>query len=353
MLTISEMDFLHIWDKAARCLPALKNSRIFITGGTGFFGRWLLESLAYAVKHLELQTEVVVLSRNPQLFLQQSPDLQNASWLTWMTGDIKDFIFPEGEFTHIVHAATPASASMNRDQPLLMLDTITKGTRRVLEMARLCQVQHFLFASSGAVYGKQPIGCLNIPETYIGTTDPTQLDSAYAVGKLYAEHLCSQYAKQYHLPITIARCFAFVGPYLPLTTHFAIGNFIANALAGEPIHVLGDGTACRSYLYAADLAVWLWTLLCFGQTDTAYNVGSADGVSIAELAKVVSAQLSPSPPVVIATKYSSRHLIDRYVPCTQRAREELKLKAWISLPEAIKRTIEWNQLHDNSQPVSG
>ena len=76
MHSVPEQDLAHIWDKANRCLPALADSRIFITGGTGFFGRWLLESLAYAVTHLDLKTEVVVLTRHPQKFLQQSPGLQ-------------------------------------------------------------------------------------------------------------------------------------------------------------------------------------------------------------------------------------------------------------------------------------
>jgi dTDP-glucose 4,6-dehydratase len=228
-----------------------------------------------------------------------------------------------------------------------MLDTITEGTRRVLDFAKASTVQNFLFVSSGAVYGKQPADCLNVPESYIGTTDPLLTTSAYAVGKLYAEHICGLYAKQYDLPVKIARCFAFVGPHLPLTTHFAIGNFIANALSGESINILGDGSPRRSYLYAADLAVWLWTLLCFGKAGSAYNVGSEEGVSIAELAALVSEQVTPSLPMTIAKKRNEHEAIERYVPCTKRAREELKLQAWVSLPDAIQRTIKWN--HSNAK----
>lgn len=348
MLSVPEDDVKHIWEKANDCLLALADSRIFITGGTGFFGRWLLESLAFAVTHLGLNTEVLVLTRNPDNFLESAPGLKNAGWLHWQQGDVRDFTFPAGEFTHVLHAATEASASLNRDNPVLMLDTITEGTRRVLDMAKQANVKHFLFVSSGAVYGKQPADCTHVEESYRGGADPLQPSSAYAIGKLYAEHLCMLYAKQYQLPVKIARCFAFVGPHLPLTTHFAIGNFIANVLAKEPIRILGDGSPCRSYLYAADLVAWLWTILCFGQNDRAYNVGSEESVSIAELAKVVSEQITPSLEMTVAKQRNPQEALERYVPSTKRAREELKLETWVSLSEAIQRTIVWNEQHAKS-----
>ncbi len=343
MYAVPNQDLIHVWEKAARCLPLLANSRFFITGGTGFFGCWLVDSLVYAVDYLQLKTDITVLTRDPNKFLKKNPHLKNKLFLHFIEGDVKNFNFPAGKFTHVIHAATEASAQLNQENPLLMLDTIVAGTRRTLEFAVQANVKKFLFVSSGAVYGKQPTTMERTPETYIGVADPLTSQSAYGLGKLMAEHVCLLFAKQHGLHVKIARCFAFVGPHLPLDIHFAIGNFIRNALNQEPINIMGDGSPYRSYLYAADLVVWLLTILCLGEVGRAYNVGSEETISIAELAHVVSAQLTPALTVNIAkprdANKAANNLAERYVPSTQRAQCELALQQWITLADGIKRTM--------------
>ena len=144
----------------------------------------------------------------------------------------------------------------------------------MLEFAAMAGVRRLLYVSSGAVYGAQPADLAKIPETYSGACDPLDPRTAYGQAKRLAEHLCGVSAANSALETVIARAFAFVGPGLPLDGHFAIGNFIADALAGREIKVKGDGTAMRSYLYAADLAAWLVKLLAQGESGAAYNVGS-------------------------------------------------------------------------------
>ena len=328
-----------LWDE-------LRSQRIFITGGTGFFGCWLLESLIWANDKLGLNTEVVVLTRNYDAFRKKAPHLANHPSIQFIIGDVTSFNFPEGNFSHVIHAATEASAKLNEENPLLMFETIVQGTRHTLEFAKLCQAKKFLLTSSGAVYGKQPSALTHIPEDYIGAPDPTHAQSAYGEGKRAAEMLCTLYGKQYGFETKIARCFAFVGPYLPLDTHFAIGNFIRDGLQGGPILVNGDGTPYRSYLYAADLAVWLWTILLKGRSCYPYNVGSDVDITISNVARLVGSVFQPPIEVVIAKKPSGEKPGQRYVPLTTRAFSELGLKPIIALEEAIQRTKSWNSYKD-------
>ena len=210
------------------------------------------------------------------------------SAIHFQTGDIRNFEYPEGQFGFILHAATQASKKLNIDEPLTMFETIVNGTWRVLEFARSCNVKKILFTSSGAVYGKQPPNLTHIDETYQGAPIICDTSSAYAEGKHAAELLCTLYAQQYNLDIKIARLFAFVGPYLPLNAHFAIGNFIRDGLRGGPIQVEGDGTTIRSYLYAADMTIWLWTIFLKGKACYPYNIGSENALTIQDLAKQVA-----------------------------------------------------------------
>jgi len=166
-------------------------------------------------------------------------------------------------------------------------------------------------------------------------------EAAYGEGKWSAEVLCRLFSHHFGLETKIARCFAQVGPYLPVDIHYAMGNFIRDAVRGGRIMVNGDGSPIRSYLYAADLAIWLWTILIKGQPCRPYNVGSDRSVSIAELADLVRRQIDPDSEVIIARQAKPSQLRQRYVPSIERARGELKLESWISLEEAIERTARW------------
>jgi nucleoside-diphosphate-sugar epimerase len=338
-----ENDLEHILAHTAGLWDELRGQRIFITGGTGFFGCWLLESLAWANDKLGLDVSALVLTRHPEAFRSKAPHLAAHPAIQFHQGDVRSFDFPVGHFSHIIHAATEASAKLNAEDPLLMLDTIVEGTRRTLEFAWRCGARKLLLTSSGAVYGKQPPDMTHIPEDYPGAPDPTDLRSAYGEGKRAAEMLCTLYARQFELQTKIARCFAFVGPYLPLDIHFAIGNFIRDGLRGGPIQVKGDGTPFRSYLYAADLAIWLWTILLRGAPCRPYNVGSEESVTIAEFAHLVAQSFTPPVAVKIARAAALGQPAERYVPATRRAEADIELRQWITLPAAIQHTISWHR----------
>jgi dTDP-glucose 4,6-dehydratase len=244
----------------------LRDERILITGGTGFVGTWLVQSLTWANDRLGLSAQASIVTRS-------SPS------------------FPSEDCRYIIHAAPDASL-----------------TRRVLEFSERSGAERILYTSSGAVYKHQ---------------------TEYAQLKRESEALLAGRA-------VIARLFAFIGPYLKLDANFAAGNFIRDALKGGPIVVQGDGTAIRAYLYAGDLAAWLWTLLVEGEGT--YDVGGDAPITIAELAHKAAQLTIPGSEVEILGQTSQP---DVYVPDTRRARTELNLQTWTTIDESLRRTYNW------------
>ena len=352
MTAIIADDIGRLLDRTPSLWEPLRGGSLFISGGTGFFGVWLLEALLAANRRWSLGCRVMVLSRDPARFAAKAPQLAADPAISFVEGDVRGFRFPDGAVTHVIHAATEASASLNADAPREMFDVCVEGTRRMLAMAQEKRSLRFLLTSSGAVYGMQPPELSHVPEEFRGGPDPLDVRSAYAEGKRAAELLCAIAARKTTpvgsgLHVSIARCFAFVGPHLPLDVHFAIGNFIRDCIAGGPIRIGGDGSPFRSYLYAADLVEWLITILLRGESGRAYNVGSEEAVSIRQLADRVAdvaATVLPDrgrPEVVIAKQPMPGTAAERYVPNCGQARTELGLEAATSLDEAIRRTLLW------------
>ena len=340
MENISREDLDHILENTRELWQEVRGGRIFITGGTGFFGCWLLESFVWANEKLGLDAKALVLTRSPEAFAKKAPHLASHRSLEFLRGDVRDFTFPEGTFSHVIHAATGNDSSDPQD-PLSLFEGIVKGTHQALEFAKRCGARKFLLTSSGAVYGKQPADLSHLPEDYVGAPETTDPSSAYGEGKRVAEFLTAAYAEEHGFEAKIARCFAFVGPHLRLDANFAVGNFIRDALNNEPICIKGDGTPYRSYLYAADLAIWLWTILFKGKPCRAYNVGSDVAITIADLAGTVAEVSQTQRAVRIAQEPLPGKPAERYVPSIGRAQSELGLRQNVDLREAIRRTFSW------------
>ena len=290
-------DLDHILNHTRDLWEELRGRAVFITGGTGFFGRWLLESFAEANRRLSLDARIIALTRYPDRFRRAAGNLVEDECIQLVRGDVqtldarivqREVIQSPLRFSHIIHAAAETTESTNLDHPEAVLENAFEGTRRTLDFADQVGAKHFLLVSSGAVYGEQPAELDHIPEAFDGAPNLTSPVAAYGEGKRVAELLCNARARRNGLRCKIARCFAFVGPYLTLDKHYAIGNFISDALARRPIHVNGDGTPLRSYLYAANLAVWLWTILLNPEALGVFNVGSDEAYSIRQIADTVA-----------------------------------------------------------------
>ena len=298
--------------------------RIFITGGTGFFGKSILD---YRLRHPDFlrDAELTILSRDPAAFIAANPRLAKQPGISFMQGDVRNFTLTGVNFDTIIHAATAAVTTLPDNE---MCSTIVDGTRHVLEFAMTCGAKRILFTSSGAAYGPQTAA--------VDEDTPTNPTTAYGHGKLAAERMCIESG----IPTCIARCFAFTGPYLNRRIHFAIGNFIQDCLDGKDIVIKGDGTPLRSYLYADDLVEWLFAILERGEPGHPYNVGSPEGLSIRELAETVRSALGTKNEISVQGALQpfnpSTFQPSTYVPVVTRAKTELGLGVTVPLAEAIR-----------------
>lgn len=328
-----KQDLQHILEHSPSVWPNFQGANLLLTGASGFIGSWLVESFLWANDHLQLNARLFVLTRNPKAFPNPRPSLEV------LLGDLNTFHLPAGKYRYIVHAAIEHQAHNQQAAETLQANLL--GLNRILSIARERATEKLLFTSSGAVYGAQPPQMPALSEDYAGVIAP---GNVYAQIKRLSEETLANAA----IPAVIARLFAFVGPYLPLDSNFAAGNFIRDALAGGPIRIEGDGTPRRSYLYAADLAIWLWRLLIDGVAARPYNVGSDQAVSILELAQAVERVCAVTRGISLAKTPTPGLEPQRYIPSINRARSELDLGPLVSLDEGIRRTFEWYRFHQTS-----
>jgi dTDP-glucose 4,6-dehydratase len=289
-------------------------STLLIIGGTGFFGKSILDSYGRGILQKFNISKIFILARNADKFKLEFPELLSDN-VELISGDISTISkLPIVDF--VIHAAS--STNMNeykKGQEEIGKKSIENSVTNYCRIApNFHSKSKILYCSSGAVYGKQPIHLENIDEKFEFQSDLSNLSAEkkiYCMSKRFAEDQIKELGKN-GMCVSIARCFAFSGKYLPKNQHYAYGNFIAQAEKGETITVNANGVVYRSYLEADDLVISLFKILFeSGQDCPIYNVGSDQSISLHELAET------------IANKYGvkSKHnildqdnIIDRYVP---------------------------------------
>ncbi len=308
--------------------------KVLVTGGTGFVGRALMQR----VLAKSVDGEFVFVGRTSSTRLTSGASSTGPGWNVLEPSNI------EPTFDVVIHAATPASAMLNSEDPLQMIEIVYRGTLNALEFALAhTKLPRFLLLSTGGIYGEMPPGTVNFREDYMGAIRTTNSKSAYAESKRLSEVLLACFAEKYGLSGHIMRLFAFSGPSLPLDRHFAVGNFVRDAVGSSLIQVRSDGTSVRSYLDERDLADWILAAIYRRNINEISHVGSERAISIGELAHLVASRtetITGSPcNVKILGKSSPVDGVARYVPNTARTRECLGVKETISLEQSIDDMI--------------
>ncbi len=316
-----------------------RGERILITGGTGFVGSWILESVLHANSQLKLCVGITAITRNASLLASRYAEHVKNNTLDIVEGDLASVEFPSGSYSHVIHLATGApSGSSGLSDGFFIHDQLC--SHRLAEFCVSAGASKVLFTSSGAVYGRVNVPKTGIAETIGPTPDLREPGSGYGLGKLCSEYIFNSLGALSGVTVTNARLFAFVGPRLPLTAGYAIGNFINDAINGRRLTIGSDGKPKRSYLYASDLAIWLWTMLFLSEKTDVFNVGGCRILSIGELAATVVSALGSDCDVVVLGVPSAVPSKD-YFPDVSKARKTFGLGELVGLEAGIIKTANW------------
>ena len=337
-----ESDLKFIFTKCKYEFDLLTNKSILITGGTGFFGKWFLELIFYANKNYNTNILTTLITRNENRFLLENPHFKNNKFLKIIQIDIVDLKKINHKFDFLLHmAATSATETFNGETDANKTSTLFNGAKNIMEIAIASNIPKILFTSSGVVYGSSSKDMKD--EDDVSHSLGLEKRNGLAKGKILAEDIISNLSLENNINFKIARCFSFVGPYLPLNIHYAIGNFINDATFKDEILINGNGSPYRSYLYISDTLIWLIKLLV-GNEEGVFNVGSERRIKIVELANMVRDIVAPSKKVIIQEKemHEGNFKRDVYLPNTSKIRDSLGVKEWTSLEDAILKTAKFS-----------
>lgn len=312
-------------------------STLLVIGGTGFFGKSILDSFNRGGLEKWKIERVIAMSRNAESLRKEAPQLISSKVELYSADITTTSTLPAADI--VIHAAASTDAARYISCPLKEQENIQAGTYNYCKLAKIFHASSkILYVSSGAVYGKQPAGMTHIPEEYT-TSDLSELPNGkrdYAIAKRDAEKAIKNLG-QHGLSVSIARCFAFAGPWLPRNQHFAIGNFIEDGLQGRPITVKARKEVYRSYMYGDDLVEWMMTIAVHASPECpVYNVGSDQAVLMGDLARLVANEFGVDACIPEITEPD----VDRYLPIIEKATHELGLILRHDLISAIRSTIQ-------------
>lgn len=312
---------------------------LLVIGGSGFFGKSILS--AYVRGRLDNFgiNRIKVISRTATRLKIDHPELIINDQIELYDLDINTCLdLPEADI--VIYAVGEIDFSKKNYIDEKEINSKKSPITRILKTIQAKNKKSIvLYVSSGAVYGMLPSNIEKVCENYDGTSSILKLSMGkyiYAKEKLNEELIIKKFGEK-GLKVTIARCFSFIGEYLPRKQGYAIGNFIEDGINGREIVVKADHYVYRSYMHADDLVDWLITMaLNANNKCPIYNVGSNEKVEVRELAGKIGKLFKQK---IISSTLKDK-VVDNYVPDISLAEKKLGLSIKIYLDEAIGITAK-------------
>jgi nucleoside-diphosphate-sugar epimerase len=343
-LKIVKQDAMAAIDGRLDFLAPLRGKHLFVSGGTGFLGTWLLEICSVLNQDFAFGTHITVYSRNSMAFAKRWPHIGRQSWIRFLDGDIRNLSELPRDVNFVIHAAATTDRRHFSTHPTAVAETNIFGTARILKASLwLENIEKFTLLSSGLIYGTQHWDHERIAEDYLGQLKCNDVMAVYAESKRAAETFAQAAISESKLPVVILRPFAFVGPFQSLELSWAVTDFIRDSLNGGPVRIMGDGLTVRSILYGSDFAYAVLAATASAKARAIYNLGSPEPVDLKNLATMITQNFLPSPE--IQTKVGQvGHDRTRLVPNTKTIERDLQFRVTVPLNLAIQKTIEWHRL---------
>ncbi|HSC57522.1 MAG TPA: UDP-glucuronic acid decarboxylase family protein [Nitrospira sp.] len=328
--------------------------RILITGGAGFLGSHLSDSLVQA-GHSVICMDNLLTGR-----MENISHLLGHDRYTFLKYNVCDYLHVEGPLDALLHFASPASPQDYLEFPIATLKVGALGTHKALGLAR-AKGARFLLASTSEVYGDPLVNPQ--PEAYWGNVNPISPRGVYDEAKRFAEAMTMAYHRYHGLDTRIVRIFNTFGPRMRANDGRVVSTFIVQALQGKSLSVFGEGQQTRSFCYVDDLVRGIVALLSVDsdktveqRTDKKFlltqagpsdgpsihdpvNIGNPRELTVLEIAKLVLKLTGSSSEISFHPLPTDDPKVRR--PDISRARALLKWEPQVSLEEALNRTIAY------------
>lgn len=349
-LDIIRADCADIADRLGDDVARFAGKTVLVTGAAGMLPAYLVDTLAYLNdrKRLRQPVQVVAVVRSPDSNEGRLRHLRGRRDVHFVLADAARPFEVDERLHFLVHAASAASPSAYRADPIGTLEVNSLGTKHMLDLARRDRAESLLYFGTSEVYGSPDPAHIPTPETYVGQTQWLGGRACYVEGKRFGEALCAAAWEQEHIPAKIVRPFHVQGPGLRLSDGRVVAEMIRLGITGEPFALKSDGTATRTYGYISDATFAFLRVLLSNENGEAFNVGAEEPeTSMLQLATIISRLFGRSEPVRTNTDSSATHLAsapNRAKPDLRKIRDRLGVAPMVSLEDGLARTIHWHRL---------
>lgn len=303
----------------------LKDKKIFITGGTGLIGSTVIDGLLYSNEKYDLHLQIIALVRNLKKAKARFPNNTSNGILKFVLGSVEELPDIQGKVDYIIHGASPTGSLYFIKHPVETIQTVVKGTKNILELAKKHKVESILYLSSMEIYGA-PLTDDFIPETQGCTLNSMTVRSCYPIAKRLCENLCAGYSSEYGVPAKVIRLAQTFGPGVNIDDKRVFAEFARDAIQGKNIELQTSGSSKRMYLYTADAVTAILTILLSGETGEAYNAANPETYcSIVEMAQLVAHKIGKND-IKVCFPSANKESTSKYPPSHHLRLDTSKLR---------------------------